>query len=111
MCTDHDVLDDCHVFKQSDILKCPRNAQCSSAIGFEHFEPLVLECDFTGIGSKSSAQDVKERSLAGPIGSDHRVDVSFLDIDSDIPQCIETTKTFGETLGMQSAMSTGFRHL
>ena len=111
MGTDHDVLDYCHVLKQSDILKCPRNAQCSSAVGFELFEPLVLECDFTGICSKSSAQYVKECSLASPIGSDDRMDVALLDIDSDIPQCIEATKTFGESLGMQSAMSTGFRHL
>ena len=55
MGTDHDVLDYCHVLKQSDILKCPRNAQCSSAVGFELFDPLVLECDFTGICSKRSA--------------------------------------------------------
>ena len=47
MCTDHDVLDYGHVFKQPDILKCPCNTQCSSAVGFEHFEPLVVECDFT----------------------------------------------------------------
>ena len=111
MCTDHDVLDDCHVFKQSDILKCPCNAERSSAVGFEHFEPLVLECDFTRIGSKSSAQDVKERSLASPIGSNDRMDVPLLDIDSDIPQRMEATKTFGEALGMQSVISASFRHL
>ena len=59
MCADHDILNYCHVFKQPDILKCPCNAQRSSAVGFEHFEPLVLECDFTGIHSKSATQDVK----------------------------------------------------
>ena len=76
MSADHQVLEDAQAGKQLDMLEDARNAVRDNLMSAQAQEILGLETDAPAAGIVDASEQVEQRGLAGPVGSDQRVDLT-----------------------------------
>src|SRR5262249_48737795 len=78
-----DVLEHRQLAEGADDLEGPADSAACDVGGSTSVEPLAVESDLPRRRRKDRGQEVEERRLAGPIGSDDPYDLAARDVQVD----------------------------
>ena len=71
---DLDVVEDGEVIEEADVLERPRDAQAGHAVGGQVGDVLAVELDRAGRRRHHAREQVEQRGLASPVGTDDAMD-------------------------------------
>ena len=101
----HDVLENRHVGEQADVLEGPGDASGGDLVGVETEQRLTLEHDVAG-GRRDHPRDhVEKGGLPGAVGADDRDDLSLVDMEVEIGECVETTEGHAQVLNVEQTFA------
>ena len=101
----HDVLENRHVGEQADVLEGPGDAPGGDLVGVETEQRLTLEHDVAGGRCDHSRDHVEEGGLPGPVGANDRDDLSLVDMEVKIGECVETTEGHAQVLNVEQTFA------
>ncbi len=81
-----DVVQHRHPAEQLDLLEGPRNPERRPLVGPEFVDLLSLKVDASLLGLVQAVDAVHHHGLAGPVGTDDRVDLALLHLQADAGQ-------------------------
>src|ERR1700730_12933288 len=99
------VVDDAQLPEWPHDLKCASNAELGDAVGRKRVNVTILEPDLSAAAGRRAAEQIEERSLARPIGSDHAEDFPRKDLDVDAAHRDEAAEPPREVARLQQAFS------
>src|SRR5690348_12451616 len=81
---DENILERRHARKETDRLKCPRNAAFGDAIGAKPDDAPAVEQEFARARLDQTGDDIEEGGFARPVRADEAGDRALLDGEIDI---------------------------
>ena len=96
MGANHDVLDGAHVHADLQVLESPGDTARRQFIGGFAANRLAIQLDLAGSWFINAGNQVEQRRLARPVGADHRIDDTGVDIEADILYSLDAAEVNGE---------------
>ena len=98
----HDGFQHREMREQADVLKRARNALDGAFRGPGVVHHLPFEHDLSGVGGEQPGDEIEQRCLAGAVGPDQRVDLTFGDVRAHLVQGVEAAEPLGQSLDREA---------
>jgi hypothetical protein len=98
---DDDVVEDRQVAEETARLKCSSDALANDAVGRQTVEPLALEPDLSRGWLIKAGDDVQQRRLAGPVGTDDPEHFALAKCEVDLRHRDEAPEAHGKALALE----------
>ena len=105
MAAEHEVVQHGHALEQGDVLECARYAECRDTARGGLREVVAIDGDAAGIRMVEAADQVEQRGLAGPVGTDHGQHLAAQHVQADARDSLHPTELLGHALDAQLDLS------
>src|SRR5262249_12638239 len=100
---DHHVLERREVGEEPDVLERAGDATGRDLVRLQSRERPPIEDEAAAVGRIDPGEQVEERRLAGPIGSDQPIDLARRDREADVDERMDAAEALRDPLGGDEA--------